>query len=375
MSEAAAQPASLRILQLYPKQDYFTGAAIQLRELAWGLHGRGHEVVVAPRPSDVWTDKCRKAGIAHYTLPMTSEIDLRSVPRLVRILKRHRIQVVHAQKGKARTLAMLAGLFVKIPVLVLNRGVSFPLDPFNRLGYTTRRVTAIVAVCESIRRELVAQGVPADKIEVIYSGTDTDRFHPSVDGGAIRRELGLASGQFLITQVGIRSSKGNTHVLEAMTKVAPRLPGARLLFVGANAAKAAILRERAERLGIGKVVSVFSLREDVAEILAASDVTVDASYVGLGLTGALRESLAVGTPVVGTDLEGNPELVVHGETGLLVPPRDPPALADAVLTLAADPARARAMGRAGRAHVERMFSTRVKVDRTEALYRRLLERA
>ncbi len=375
MSEAAAQPASLRILQLYPKQDYFTGAAIQLRELAWGLHGRGHEVVVATRPSDVWTDKCRKAGIAHYTLPMTSEIDLRSVPRLVRILKRHRIQVVHAQKGKARTLAMLAGLFVKIPVLVLNRGVSFPLDPFNRLGYTTRRVTAIVAVCESIRRELVAQGVPADKIEVIYSGTDTDRFHPSVDGGAIRRELGLASGQFLITQVGIRSSKGNTHVLEAMTKVAPRLPGARLLFVGANAAKAAILRERAERLGIGKVVSVFSLREDVAEILAASDVTVDASYVGLGLTGALRESLAVGTPVVGTDLEGNPELVVHGETGLLVPPRDPPALADAVLTLAADPARARAMGRAGRAHVERMFSTRVKVDRTEALYRRLLERA
>ena len=375
MSEAAAQPASLRILQLYPKQDYFTGAAIQLRELAWGLHGRGHEVVVATRPSDVWTDKCRKAGIAHYTLPMTSEIDLRSVPRLVRILKRHRIQVVHAQKGKARTLAMLAGLFVKIPVLVLNRGVSFPLDPFNRLGYTTRRVTAIVAVCESIRRELVAQGVPADKIEVIYSGTDTDRFHPSVDGGAIRRELGLASGQFLITQVGIRSSKGNTHVLEAMTKVAPRLPGAQLLFVGANAAKAAILRERAERLGIGKVVSVFSLREDVAEILAASDVTVDASYVGLGLTGALRESLAVGTPVVGTDLEGNPELVVHGETGLLVPPRDPPALADAVLTLAADPARARAMGRAGRAHVERMFSTRVKVDRTEALYRRLLERA
>jgi glycosyltransferase involved in cell wall biosynthesis len=375
MSEAAAQPASLRILQLYPKQDYFTGAAIQLRELAWGLHGRGHEVVVATRPSDVWTDKCRKAGIAHYTLPMTSEVDLRSVPRLVRILKRHRIQVVHAQKGKARTLAMLAGLFVKIPVLVLNRGVSFPLDPFNRLGYTTRRVTAIVAVCESIKRQLLAQGVPADKIEVIYSGTDTDRFHPGVDGGAIRRELGLAPDNFLITQVGIRSSKGNTDVLEAMTKIAPRLPGARLLFVGANAAKAAILHERAERLGIGKVVSVFSLREDVAEILAASDVTVDASYVGLGLTGALRESLAVGTPVIGTDLEGNPELVVHGQTGLLVPPRDPPALADAVLTVAADPALARAIGRAGRTHVERMFSTRVKVERTEALYRRLLERA
>jgi glycosyltransferase involved in cell wall biosynthesis len=306
---------------------------------------------------------------------MRSEIDLRSVRPLVRLLKRHRIQVVHAQKGKARTLAMLAGLFVKIPVLVLNRGVSFPLDPFNRLGYTTRRVTAIVAVCESIKRGLVSQGVRADKIEVIYSGTDTDRFHPGVDGSRIRRELGLSPEHFLITQIGIRSWKGNDDVLDAMAKLAPRLPRARLLFVGANDAKAALLRERAEARGLAAVVSVFHMREDVPEILAASDLTVDASYAGLGLTGTLRESLAVGTPVIGTDLEGNPELVLHGETGLLVPPRDPAALADAILTVAADPALGQAMGRAGRAHVERTFSTRAKVERTEALYRRLLERA
>jgi glycosyltransferase involved in cell wall biosynthesis len=370
---SAAEP--LRILQLYPKQDYFTGAAIQLRELAWGLHERGHEVVVATRPSDVWAQKCRQAGLAYHAVPMTSEVDLRSIPPLVRILKEHRIQVVHAQKGKGRTLAMLAGLFVKIPVLVLNRGVSFPLDPFNRLGYTTRRVTAIVAVCESIKRALVAQGVRADKIEVIYSGTDTDRFHPGVDGTTIRREVGLGPEHFLVTQIGIRSWKGNDDVLEAMAKVAPRLPHARLLFVGANAAKAALLVQRAEARGLRDVVSVFSLREDVPEILAASNLTVDASYAGLGLTGTLRESLAVGTPVIGTDLEGNPELVLHGETGLLVPPRDPAALADAILTMAADPALARAMGRAGRAHVERTFSTRAKVERTEALYRRLLERA
>ena len=68
-------------------------------------------------------------------------------------------------------------------MLVLNRGVSFPLDRWNRLGYTNRRVTAIVAVCESIKRGLVAAGVPAEKIEVIYSGTDLERFHPGVDGG------------------------------------------------------------------------------------------------------------------------------------------------------------------------------------------------
>jgi glycosyltransferase involved in cell wall biosynthesis len=363
---------ALRVLQLYPKEDYFTGAAIQLRELAWGLRDRGHEIVIATRPSEIWAEKCRVTGIRHYAMPMSSEVDLRSVRLLLRILRRHRIQIVHAQKGKARTLALLAGLFRKIPVLVLNRGVSFPLDPFNRLGYTTPRVTAIVAVCESIKQALIAQRVDPAKIEVIYSGTDTERFHPDVDGSAIRRELGLTPEQFLITQIGVRSRKGNDDVLDAMAKIAPRLPGARLLMVGANEAKAAILREKAAARGLTDSVSVFLLREDVPEILAATDVTVDASYAGLGITGALRESLAVGTPVIATDIEGNPELVVPGETGYLVTPRDTSGLAEAVLAMASDRALALAMGRAGRARIERLFSIRIKVERTEALYRRLL---
>lgn len=364
----------LRILQLYPKEDYFTGAAIQLRELILGLCARGHHVVVATRPSEVWATKTREAGIAHYALPMSSEVDLRSVRGLIRILREHRIQVVHAQKGKARTLAILAGFFVKIPVLILNRGVSFPLDSFNRLGYTTKRVTAIVAVCESIKRGLVASGVPAEKIEVIYSGTDTDRFHPGVDGSRIRQELGLKPDHFLITQIGIRSWKGNDDVLDAMRTVATRSPHAHLLFVGANEQKAKILREKAQARGVAGVTSVFLAREDIPEILAASDCCVDASYRGLGLTGTLREALAVETPVIGTDIEGNPELIIEGKTGLLVPPRNPDTLARAILRVMENPASAQEMARAGRKLVETNFSTRVKVERTEALYRRLLAR-
>ena len=364
----------LRILQLYPKDDYFTGAAIQVRDLALGLKARGHDVVMATRPSEIWSAKTREASIPYHALPMTSEADLRSVRRLVGILQSHRTQIVHAQKGKARTLAMIASLFVRIPVLVLNRGVSFPLDPLNRLGYTTRRVTAIVAVCDSIKQGLIKQGVPAEKIEVIYSGTDTACFHPGVDGSGIRRELGLGPQQFLITQIGTRSWKGNDDVLDAVAKVTPRLPRARVLFVGARGGKAQALQEQAAARGIAGAVSVFPYREDIPEILAASAVTVDASYEGLGLTGTLRESLAVGTPVIGTDVEGNPEIVLHGHTGLLVPPRDPGALADALLAIATDPERAKAMGRAGRVLVEAKFSTAVKVERTEALYRRLLAR-
>jgi glycosyltransferase involved in cell wall biosynthesis len=360
----------LRILQLYPKADYFTGAAIQLSELAEGLQRRGHEVVVATRPSDAWTSRLRELGIAHYTLPMSSEVDLRSAAALVRIIRRHRPQIVHTHKGKARTLAMLAGLFVKIPVLILNRGVSFPLDPFNRLGYTTRRVTAIVAVCESIKRGLVASGVRADKIHVIYSGTNTDRFNPEVDGSGIRRELGLGPEAFVFTQIGVRSWKGNDDAIDAFAQVAACRPMARLVVVGARDPRT--LHHRAALRGVRERVLVLGYRDDVPEILAGSDCCIDASYAGLGLTGTLREALAVETPVIASDLEGNPELVIPGQTGLLFPPRDVAALAGAMLVMIDDRVLARTSARAGRKLVEAQFSTLAKVAATEALYRRLL---
>jgi glycosyltransferase involved in cell wall biosynthesis len=362
----------LRILQLYPKSDYFTGAAVQLLELARGLKDRGHHVVVVTRPGKGWAEKCAEAGLPYHAVPMRSAADVNSVPPLVRILRRHRIQVVHAQKGRARTLAMMAGLFTKIPVLILNRGVSFPIDAFGKLGYTTKRVSAIVAVSESIKRGLVSQGVPADKIHVIYSSTDTARFHPGVDRTRVRHELGLGPEHYLITQIGIRSSKGNDDTMDAMKAVVMKAPQVRLLFVGANEAKAKILLEKAAARGLGDRTHVFLYREDIPEILAASDVCVDASYAGLGITGALREALAVETAVIGTEIAGNPELITDGETGYLFPPRDVGALARAILRTIEDPGRATAMARTGRKRVEEEFSVTAKIDRTEALYRRLL---
>jgi glycosyltransferase involved in cell wall biosynthesis len=362
----------LRILHIYPKQDYFTGAAIQFRELAWGLAARGHEVVVATRPSPAWTAKTGEAGLTHYALPMRSEVDLPSARSLVGILRKHRIQVVHAHKGRARTLALMAGLFVRIPVLVLHRGVSFRLDPFNRLGYATGRVHAIIAVCESIKRGLVARGISADKVEVMYPSVDTDLFHPAIDGRPIREELGLGSTDFLVTQIGQRSWKGNDDVVDAMALVVPKAPHAHLLVVGVRAPEP--LLDRARERGVAAHVRVLGYRDDVPQILAASDCCVDASWRGLGLTGTLPEALAVGRPVLGSNLEGHPEVVLPGTTGLLFEPRDVGGIAEAILALVADPDRARAMGRAGRELVLREFATGVRVERTEALYRRLLAR-
>jgi glycosyltransferase involved in cell wall biosynthesis len=214
--------------------------------------------------------------------------------------------------------------------------------------------------------------VPAGKVEVLYSGTDLDRFHPGADGAAVRRELGLGPEHALVTQVGVRSWRGWRDLLEAMARVAAGRPQARLLFVGAPPPRIAQIADEARTRGLGDRVLVLGHRDDVPRILAASDVVVDASYAGLGITGSIREALACERPVVATAVEGMPELVLDGETGLLVEPRAPAALAGAIERVLADPIAAQAMARAGRKRVEASFSLRAKLDATEALYRRLV---
>jgi glycosyltransferase involved in cell wall biosynthesis len=365
----------LRILEIYPKGDFFTGAAMQLRDLARGLAERGHQVTVVTPPSEVWSARCREAGLLHVAIPMRRPYDPRAAWRLARLIRQHRIQVVHAHKGRARTLTLLAGLMGARALLVLNRGVSFRIGRLRRVGYTTPRVHAIVAVCRSIKDGLVASGVPGEKVEVIYSGTDLERFHPGADGHAVRHELGLRAEHALITQIGVRSWRGWRELLDAMAGVAPRLPHARLLYVGAPPPRVAQIADEARTRGIGDRVLALGHRDDVPQILAASDVVVDASYAGLGITGSIREALACERPVIATSVEGMPELVVDGETGLLVPPRAPAALAEAIVRMLADPTAAQAMARAGRKRVEAHFSLRAKLDATETLYRRLVAAA
>ena len=222
------------------------------------------------------------------------------------------------------------------------------MAPVSRWVDGSRAVARIVAVCQAIKDDLVRQGLPAAKIDVVYSGTDTDWFDPArASGSAVRQELGLETATPLVTQIGVREPKGNDDLLRAFARVRAARPDARLLLVGARPEKRAPLEALARAGGLGDAVTIWGYRDDVPDVLAAAQVSVDASYEGLGITGTLRESLAMETPVVATRAMGNPELVGHEAHGLLVPPRDPEAIA------AADPPAPRGSGlgaepRAGR---------------------------
>jgi glycosyltransferase involved in cell wall biosynthesis len=304
---------------------------------------------------------------------MQGRFDFVMAARLASLITRHGAQVVHAHKGREQALAFWASCFTPIPALVANRGVSFPVGRLRALKYRYR-TDAVVAVSESVRQQLLASGVPASKLVTIHGGVDTDRFHPGIDGEGVREELNIPSEALMIAKVAhVREWKGYDIFLQAAAIVAAAEPRAMFVGVGKGTWESPVLDRLVGELHLGDRVRWAGFREDLPQLLAAADICVHAATAGEGVTGAVREALAMAKPVVVTDVGGNRELVIDGETGLLVPPRDPARLAAGILTLIRRPERAQALGWAGRHMVEGNFSHDVKAQRVERLYRQLLQ--
>ncbi len=367
--------APLSVLQVLEKGSFTTGSVVQMFELARGLARRGHRVGVVSRPEGEVAERSRKEGIPFFPLPLRHEFDLASARRLARLIEERGVDVVHVHKGIAHSAALFATFFSRRwPVLVVNRGVSFPLDPFAALKFRVR-LDAVVTVCEDIRKIVIATGgVAPEKVHVVYAGVDLARFDPGrADGPRVRKEWGIAPGARLVVQVGARDWKGWRDLVSAAAILAPGFPALTTAIV---ACKDEEEKERVRALGrerrIEERVLPVGFRTDMPDVLAAADVVVDLSYEGLGITGTIREAMALGKPVVASAAGGNPELVEHEVSGLLVPPRDPGATAAALSRLLSDADLAARLGRAARDRVERGFSTEVRLDRIEALYRQLV---
>jgi glycosyltransferase involved in cell wall biosynthesis len=193
-------------------------------------------------------------------------------------------------------------------------------------------------------------------------------YRPADGREDVRRALGIDPGAPLVGVVGrLEPQKGHAYLLEAWADVRRAAPGARLLVVGDGSLRAD-LEARALAPALRGSVVFTGFRADVPRVLATLDVlTLPSLYEGMPLTAI--EASAMALPVVATAVDGTPEVVRDGETGCLVPPADPPALAHALRALLADPARARSMGRAGRAHVLARFDLDAQVEATARVYR------
>jgi len=341
--------------------------------MALALQKRGHEMVLACQPGSDILARAQTAGLETEVVRMRQDYDFPAAVRIARALRRRRVELLHAQHSTAHALGLLAAAFTRVPVFAVTRRVIFPLRThiFSRLKYLSRRIDGYVAISEAVRQELLKGGVRAARIEVIPSVMDAPKASPE-EGRRLRQELGLDPARPVITTVANYSDfKGQDYLVQAAADVVQAFPLAQFLLVGRDTER---LGERVERLGLKGAVHLAGFRTDVPRVLAASDFFVFPSLQEAAGT-ALREAMAAGLPCIGARVGGIPESIADGDTGLLVPPADSPALARAILQMLRAPAQARAMAERGRAWVESHFSLSAVSPRMEAFYTRLLSGA
>ncbi|MBZ0272603.1 glycosyltransferase family 4 protein [bacterium] len=258
------------------------------------------------------------------------------IARMRRRLARERYDIVHTHKGGDLSLVLAASIGLAIPAVVTTRGVNFPLRA-NRFKYNAKRLDRIIVVSRDIAEVMEKAGVRREKIRVVYGGVDVERFAPRPGRRApVREALGVPADAFVALMVAnVVRQKGHEDYIGAAAIFAKTHPAAVHLFAGKGDAGSSI--KKARDLGLPDAnIRFLGYRDDVPDLLAASDALVIASFAGEGVSGVLREAMACRVPVVTTDVGGNAELVRDGQTGLVVPPRDPAAMAAALARLADD---------------------------------------
>ena len=366
----------MRIFHILEFNQFNTGSVHQMFQAASGLRERGHQVTVVSRPDDTLERRCRQAQIEFVGLRMRNQFDLGSVRKLRAVIRERNPHIIHVHKGVAHALALAATWTRPRPGFVVNRGVSFPLDIWNRGKFRSRRVDRIVTVCEQIRQVVIKSAKLApEKVVVVYAGTDIDLFDPARwDGRTFRAEKMIDSGKFLVAQVGVRDWKGWKELIDATADVSRTHRDVHVALIGCrDQSEAAKVNQYASARGIGDRVTAVEYRTDMPSVFAACDLVVDASWAGTGITGTIREAMAMQKPVIATDCGGNAELVSSRDVGWLIPSRNMNALADAMRDILDHRERASAIAHNARRHVVRGFSKELRISKLENLYESILD--
>ncbi len=353
------------------------GTEGQLLEIASRLDRHRFDVTVCVlKGHDVITRELGERGVRVIALGGKGKWDVRVLSRLWRAIRQEQPEVIHAFLFFANLASRVLGRFLRVPVLISSyRGVDVETGWLYQLidRWTARWARAMTCCSEAVRRSVIPRiGGDNGKYVTIHNGVDLERFTGSAP--LTRAELGLREGIPVIGTVCRLDEpvKGLTVLLEATARLTRQAegPGCQLLIVGEGPADH-LLHERVGKLEMAERVVFAGMRRDIERLLPVLDVFVLPSLTeGFGI--AIVEAMAAGRPVVATQVGGIPEVVVHLDTGLLVPPGDADALAAAIEAILRDPNRARALGARGQRRAREKFSIELTVKRHEELYETLV---
>jgi glycosyltransferase involved in cell wall biosynthesis len=354
------------------------------------MRKRGHHLLVACPSYGPLVEIVRKEGMEARIIPIRKTYDLMAAFRLRDLILREEIQVLHTHGMLVNIVGRIASLMVpeliSISTVHLTRELAAGGRAENILqglkgkyyrvldNLTATVNDRVIAVSESVRQDLISQGVTPEHIRVIRNGIELDHRGDSLDGRNQRdrkkRELDIGNGLVVGTITRFSKQKDVHTLLHAMSNVAREYPDIRCLIVGDGEGRRE-LEDLSYRLALNGNVTFLGYREDAREILDIFDVFV-LSSLWEGLPLVVLEAMAASKPVVATRVPGTAEAVVDGETGTLVPLRDSGGLAESIMRLLGDQRLSQRMGEAGKRRVERYFRVERMVDETEKLYMDLM---
>jgi glycosyltransferase involved in cell wall biosynthesis len=362
---------------LYAIENIFYGGG----ERAFAQIINSLEAYVACLPGGEFTEKI-KGSAKVLPFDLRNRFDFVNIIRLVKIIKKNNIEIVHSQGGRADFFARVAGRLARVRSVIST--MAMPVEGFDvgltrkiiYIGldrFSERFVDRFIVVSEALRNRLIERHrIPSKKIVKIYNGVETDsvsRCQMSDVKMKTRQEFMIPEDAMLVGTIGrLVWQKGLPYFIQAIKEIqaSGKMQEARYLIVGEGKE-----RKRLERIvkkyGLGDKVIFTGFRTNVKEILSSLDVFVLAS-IREGQPIILLEAMAMETPIVATDIEGVNETITDGLTGILVPPQNPMALAEAIVCLLKDKRKAQEMGQAGRTVVGEKFNLKDKMEQHKRLY-------
>lgn len=319
-------------------------------------------------------ERSESRGIRTVVLPTKGMADGRWAFQFWRLLRQEQVDIIHSHEFDANVQGAFVANLAGIPLVATIHGKNYYWEKLRRrMAYRwVSRKAAMVTVSQDLKQFIVETvGVSPARVKVLYNGVDVLPHCNSVDVDDCKKELCLPENHQIVGVVGnLYPVKGHQYLIEGIPSILAKCPNTSFVFAGRGELDAE-LKAQVHRLGVEKNVLFLGLRQDIPRILAMIDVFVLPS-LSEGLSMAILEAMISGKPVVATQVGGNPELVLNGETGALVPPRDSQALASSVVNLLADRRQAAEFAEKGKRRAEGQFSLRTMVCAYQSLYEECL---
>ena len=304
---------------------------------------------------------------------------LKNLIYLKRFVSEKKISLIVTYHEASDFYGLALSVICHIPVISSRRDMGFKAKSHQKVAYRLggKYFDSVIAVSDAIKQEVVKRRwFPEERIRTIYNAINTADYGNGHGGNTLKKRLGIQSRSPIVGMVAnVREIKGHPYFLEAASIIHRYNRNTQFLIIGYDIKNSAIniagLKRQGEELGISQNLHFLGGRTDVPDLISIFDVAVLAS-LSEGFSNAILEYMASGKPVVATEVGGNPEIVMHGETGLLVPPGDPDALASAILSILEDKDMALRFGRAGRKRVEEKFSLAIMLRNYENLFEQVI---